>query len=118
MSEFCFGYLIYFLCIYPLQPLMSFDYVFINMNKMCGVCVWDLHPEVGGGEAVRGGDVGGGSGVRVEGINVGQQGAHHSRNTGTHVFRRETCKMSGENQIYWGGFNMDLKFILKKKKDM
>lgn len=50
--------------------------------------VWGhTNPKVGGGEAVRGGDIGGGGGVGVEGIDVGQQGAHHRRNARTHVLR-------------------------------
>lgn len=45
----------------------------------------DTNPKVGGRKAVRGGDVGGGGGVGVERVDVGQQGAHHGGNARTHV---------------------------------
>jgi len=34
--------------------------------------------------------------VSVEGVDVGQQGAHHGGNPGTHVLRRQTGKVPGE----------------------
>lgn len=54
----------------------------------------NTHSKVGGGKAVRGGDVGGSGSVGVEGIDVGEQGAHHSGNTRTHVLRGEAGKVS------------------------
>lgn len=50
----------------------------------------NTNPKVGGSKAVGGGHVGGGRGVGVEGVYVGQQGAHHRRDAGTHVLRRQT----------------------------
>jgi len=58
------------------------------------VCVSaNTDPEVGGGESVGGGDAGGGGGVGVEGVDVGQQRAHHRGNAGTHVLGRQTRKV-------------------------
>lgn len=34
----------------------------------------------------------------VVGVDVGQQGAHHSRDTRTHILRRETCKVPVHTQ--------------------
>lgn len=49
------------------------------------------HPEVGRGEAVRGGrgGCGGGRGVSEIGVDVGEQVAHDGRHTGTHVLGRQ-----------------------------
>lgn len=52
-------------------------------------------PEVGGCEAVRGRHVGGGGGMRIVGIDVGEQGAHDSRHPGTHVLGGEAGKVAG-----------------------
>lgn len=50
------------------------------------MCCNNANPKVGGSEAVGGRHIGGGGGVGVEGVDVGQQGAHHCGDTGTHVF--------------------------------
>lgn len=51
------------------------------------------NPKVGGSKAVGSGDVSGGGGVGVEGIDVGEQGAHHGRDAGTHVLGGQTGKV-------------------------
>lgn len=64
---------------------------------MC-VCVAVTNPKVGGSEAVGGGHVGGGGGVGVEGVDVGEQGAHHRGDAGTHVLRGQTGKVSEKEE--------------------
>lgn len=49
------------------------------------MCCDNTNPKVGGSKAVGGRHIGGGGGVGVEGVDVGQQGAHHCGDTGTHV---------------------------------
>lgn len=56
----------------------------------------ESYPEVGGIEAVTCGDVGDGCRMGVEGIDIGQQSTHHSRNTRQHVLRGQTGKVTGE----------------------
>ena len=60
------------------------------------------HPKVGGSKAVRGRDIVGClGGVSVVGVDVGQQRAHHRRNTWAHVLRRQAGKMTAnERRIY------------------
>lgn len=54
-------------------------------------------PKVGCGEAVRGGDVGGGGGgVGEVGVDVGQEVAHHRGNAWTHVLPRQTGEVAEE----------------------
>lgn len=62
---------------------------------MCllSVCSNNTNPKVGGSKPVGGGHVGGGGGVGVEGVDVGQQGAHDGRDAGTHVLRGQTGKV-------------------------
>lgn len=72
---------------------------------MC-VFVYDSYtnPKIWGSEAVRGGHVGGGGCVGVEGIDIGKQGAHHCRNPGTHVLRWQTGKVaekSSTKKAWW-----------------
>ena len=54
------------------------------------------NPKIGGSKAVGGGHIGGSCCVGVEGIDVGQQGAHHCRDPRTHVLRRQTGKVAGK----------------------
>lgn len=60
------------------------------------VCYSNTNPKIGGSKAVGGGHIGGGGCVGVEGIYIGQQGAHHCRNPGTHVLGRQTGKVPGK----------------------
>lgn len=59
---------------------------------------YSTNPKVGSSKAVGGGHVGGGGGVGVESVDVGQQGAHHRRNARTHVFGRQAGKVSEEEK--------------------
>ena len=56
--------------------------------------------KVGGGEAVAGRHVVGRRGVRVEGVDVGQQRAHLRRHAGTKVLGGKAVKVSGKKAIY------------------
>lgn len=56
------------------------------------------HPEVGGSESGGSGDVGGGGGVGVEGVDVGQQGAHHCWHLGQHVLRGQAGEVAEEEK--------------------
>ncbi len=53
--------------------------------------------EVGGREAVRGGDGVGGGGVRVEGIDVGQQGGHLGGDARAQVLGRQAVEVPKRN---------------------
>lgn len=57
---------------------------------------WDPnpYPKVRCWESITGGHVVGGRGVRVEGVDVGQEGAHLSGHAGTQVFGRKAVKVS------------------------
>lgn len=57
------------------------------------VCVSSTNPKIRSSKAVGGGNIGGGCCVGVEGIDIGQQGAHHCRDSRTHVLRRQTGKV-------------------------
>ena len=63
--------------------------------SLCGVVTY---PEVGGCKSGRSRDVGGGGGVGVEGIDVGQQGAHHCRHPWQHVLRGQAREMAVEEK--------------------
>lgn len=64
-------------------------------------------PEVGGGKAVGGRHVGGGGGVRIVGVDVGEQGAHDGWHTGAHVLGGEAGKVAGERSgRHWDGAKM------------
>lgn len=56
------------------------------------------NPKVGGSKAVGRGHVGAGGGVGVEGVDVGQQGAHHRGNAGTHVLGRQAGEVSEDEK--------------------
>ena len=56
--------------------------------------------KVGGGEAVAGRHVVGRRGVRVEGVDVGEQRAHLRRHAGTKVLGGKAVKVSGKKAIY------------------
>lgn len=56
------------------------------------------YPEVGGCESGRSRDVGGGGGVGVEGIDVGEQRAHHCRNPRQHVLRGQAGEVAEEGR--------------------
>lgn len=64
-----------------------------DIECVCVCVCTNTNPKVGGSKAVGGGHIGGGGCVGVEGIDIGQQGAHHCRNPGTHVLRRQTGKV-------------------------
>lgn len=53
------------------------------------------YPEIGSGKAVGGRDVGGGGGVGIVSVDVGQQGAHHCRHPRAHVFGGQASKVPG-----------------------
>lgn len=52
------------------------------------------YPEIGSSKAVGGRHVGGGSGMCIVSVDVGEQGAHHRRHSGTHVFRGQAGKVA------------------------
>ena len=54
-------------------------FAIVCVRPVCVCVCGGPYPKVGGGEAVAGSHVGGGGGVSVEGVDVGQQGAHDSR---------------------------------------
>lgn len=67
---------------YVSETIISSMIFLFLFSKVC-VCVYLCHcvmvtyPEVGGCKSGWSRDIGGGGGVGVEGIDVGQQGAHH-----------------------------------------
>ena len=57
---------------------------------------FSTYSKVGSCEAVAGGDVGGGGGVRVVGVDVGQQGGHACWHSGTQVLCGKAIEMPEE----------------------
>lgn len=53
------------------------------------------HAKVGRRKSVRGRDSGGGGGVGVEGVDVGQEGGHDGRNPRTQVLGGQAMEVSG-----------------------
>lgn len=56
------------------------------------------YPEVGGCKSGWSRDIGGGGGVGVEGIDVGQQGAHHCRHPWQHVLRGQARELAEQEK--------------------
>lgn len=74
----------------------------VNRFLFLRLCEVVTYPKVGGCKSGWSRDVGGGGRVGVEGIDVGQQRAHHRWHPWQHVLRGQTGEMAVEEKAEGG----------------
>lgn len=89
---------IFFTILVQISLISTFQRINMKWERFTAVLYINTYPKIGGWKAIRGGNIGGGSGMRVVSIDICQKSAHYSRYTRAHILWREAGKMSTKAQ--------------------